>query len=228
MKNDLYKKFIILLFFVLIMPPVQADENINDFEFGSPISVIDNVENRTGQACISCNCNFTVYNIRNHTVNYSRIMSHKGNGIYNVTVPYQLSINRNDTIYPVLISCNDGHGGNGISSIKGIRINDKMFDFSAFTIILMVIPFFLAFIGFKLEPSNNGRVWVKWIFLGTALFMIIGALFFALIISLESGIAGLPGYFEGMLWIFGILVTFFLFYLLYEIIAGKQGALTKI
>jgi uncharacterized membrane protein YhdT len=216
MKN-VYK---ILLLFVIFLPSIYADESIKKYDYNVPIQLSELVQNTTGLPCITCTCNITLYN-PNGTFNDSFIMDNGGNGIFNITLP-TLPINIENQIYPVVIVCNDTTY-TGLSSTNGIRIEATMFDYTALALVLIAIPFLLAYIGLRLESSDPVKFWMKWVLIGLSIVMLIGGLTFANIVSGFSGISGLPDFFSGFIKIIGLVFVFFIVGLIYHLSFVKNS-----
>ena len=88
------KNAIVILFAIILsVSIVYADEGVQEFNYGQDINISDVVANSTGQPCLSCTCNITVFYAEHPSVkNVSYIMTNVGNGQYKTQVN-KLNIN---------------------------------------------------------------------------------------------------------------------------------------
>lgn len=207
-----------ILFVIILLPTIYASQSIREFDYNMPITVTEAVQNTTGEPCLLCTCNLTVY-YPNGTINSSYVLNNLGGGIYNTTVN-PLDINLENEAYPVILRCNSTNHF-GISDFNAIRVVPRMFDFTGLAILILGISVIFAYIGIGLEPSDPIKVWMKWAFILLAIFNLFGGGLFAILVSGYSGVDGLPEYFEAIM--YGVMIVFILavFALIYYFIFTK-------
>lgn len=210
-----------ILLIVLCLPFCYGDQGINIYEFNKPIIITDNVENTTGHPCTSCECNLTIYNVNSNIVNYSIIMTHLGNGIFENEVP-KYAINENNTIYPVKIECNHSNYW-GVSDIKGFRVIDDMFDYSSLVFIMIASTFLFGYIGFNLQGTDKNKVILKWTFLSLSLLFLVATMILGNIIAGLTSSLGLPDYFFRMIIVVGFILVAVAVYAIYHIAFEGRG-----
>jgi hypothetical protein len=143
-------------------------------------------------------------------------MSNINNGFYNATLP-DLPVNKNETFYPISISCNDGTF-NGVSSVKGIKVVYNMIDFTALVLLVLGLIGLFSYLAIGLEPSDPIKVWMKWVFVFGALFALFGGMFMGNIIADYYSIEGLAQFFVTMMWMVGSVILIALFGLVLHIL----------
>jgi hypothetical protein len=197
------KNAIVILFAIIILSStVYADEGIQEFNYGQNITINEVVSNQSGQPCTKCTCNLTVYYANNPTViNFTALMTNKGNGKYEKTVP---QLNISDKIYPVVLKCNQTTFW-GLSSIKGIKVNATAFDFTSMAVIMLGITIFFYWAGLTMKPTDAYKIWIQWTLIIIAFFFTIADVFFALIISSIGNFIALKDFFTYLLWAVAII-----------------------
>jgi len=215
MKNALH-----ILVFILLIPFIYSDEGINIYQYGKPIIITEVVENTTGESCLDCVCNLTIYNPEPFQTisNISLYMTNNNNGIYNATIQ-QLPVNINDSIYPVVLICNNSYY-RGISTIKGIKVEWNMFNFTALVIIPITLSILCAYYAFKFSEEH---VFLKWTFLLLSILFFISFSVIGNIIAIQSGVPGLTNFFDTLIYLTGFIFIAVIFYMIKTFITFNKN-----
>ena len=73
----------------------------------------------------------------------------------------------------------------------------------------MTTNFFLFYVAFQIEGNDKKKVWMKWLFLGMGLLMMVANMILGNIIANDTGIVGLTQFFSTMIWFIGLIFIFY-------------------
>lgn len=192
--------YILVLLTILIIPISQGYNNIFEFDENEDIVISTTVYNITGQECLGCTCNLTIFNPfpNESIINTSNYMVNNGNGIYSFNVTNVTNLKYNKYIYPLSIVCNNSAGFFGGDSREGIKVGETLFDYTSIMIALVGFGVVLMFASFKIDPQFKELQLLS--FFGSFPFFV-GAIFTALeIVKMSPNNANFILIFDIMFW----------------------------
>jgi len=151
------KKLILGLFMLILLSNlVYANYNkIIQFDENEDIIITTAVYNSSGNKCIDCSCNITIYNPypNENFINISINMVNNANGIYSVNVTNYTTLPFSKEIYPFTLVCNDSNGFLGGDNREGIKVSETVFDYTAGIIAVIGVAIGLLVMSFKIDPK---------------------------------------------------------------------------
>jgi len=216
MKNAKTK---ILFIFLLFLPYIYAEENIQIFEFNEYVIFKELTVNSTGLPCYNCECNLSLYN-EDSSFNSSYIMGNENTGFYNHTF-INLSVNNNESYYPIQIICFYGNNY-GTSEIKGIKIINDTMDYTIYGILALAICIIFAYVGLQLEGSDPIKVGLKWFMILMSMISLSGCMILGNMIAKTQNQSFLETFFLTLFWLVITSVIFVIGFLILHLVTVTQ------